>query len=331
MALTNAQRQRRYRARRKAEQRRAQYRRPELATATLAGCGAHPARPPGRVSNGWLDNLPDALQETALGHKLKAICALDLGELESVEPPRGHGRDRGEQPVATAPQFQAAHRSRVRTHTGAPQTGSNALRPTAAAPPGPTSCRCGAEPALSAALQGPSTRPGGLRVPPAEPRIGPHASVPTPGPRCPCRRQHRPRPCQAPPRRRGGSISKRRTARGSVPTPARPKPARTRRTRPLPRHPGRPLAGAAQNRRSQRLCKAPPRDQVVSGYPLLNPNRPSCAPFRLPAPLSMPPAALTTALPSSPAPSGNPPGELRGRPPGPARRRVRTIHIIHNH
>ena len=41
----------------------------------------------------WLDNLPEALQETALGDKLEAICALDLGELESVEPPRGYGRD----------------------------------------------------------------------------------------------------------------------------------------------------------------------------------------------------------------------------------------------
>ena len=41
----------------------------------------------------WLDNLPDALQESALAHKLEAICELDLAELESVEPPRGYGRD----------------------------------------------------------------------------------------------------------------------------------------------------------------------------------------------------------------------------------------------
>ena len=31
----------------------------------------------------WLDNLPDALQESALAHKLEAICELDLAELES--------------------------------------------------------------------------------------------------------------------------------------------------------------------------------------------------------------------------------------------------------
>ena len=41
----------------------------------------------------WLDNLPDALQESALAQKLEAICELDLAELESVEPPRGYGRD----------------------------------------------------------------------------------------------------------------------------------------------------------------------------------------------------------------------------------------------
>ena len=41
----------------------------------------------------WLDNLPENLQESALAHKLEAICGLDLAELESVEPPRGYGRD----------------------------------------------------------------------------------------------------------------------------------------------------------------------------------------------------------------------------------------------
>ena len=41
----------------------------------------------------WLDNLPDSLGESALADKLEAICGLDLGELESVEPPLGFGRD----------------------------------------------------------------------------------------------------------------------------------------------------------------------------------------------------------------------------------------------
>ena len=95
MALTNAQRQRRYRARRKAQQPRAQYRRPhdrrsrpqrwQDAVRTLLDLQGEYQE--------WLENLPDALQETALGDKLEAICALDLGALESVEPPRGYGRD----------------------------------------------------------------------------------------------------------------------------------------------------------------------------------------------------------------------------------------------
>ena len=41
----------------------------------------------------WLDNLPDNLTESVLAHKLEAICMLDLAELESIEPPRGFGRD----------------------------------------------------------------------------------------------------------------------------------------------------------------------------------------------------------------------------------------------
>ena len=42
---------------------------------------------------GWLDNLPDNLTASVLAHKLEAICMLDLAELESIEPPRGFGRD----------------------------------------------------------------------------------------------------------------------------------------------------------------------------------------------------------------------------------------------
>ena len=95
MALTNAQRQRRYRARRKAQQPPAQYRRPhdprsrpqrwQDAVRTLLELqGEYQA---------WLDNLPDNLGESALAHKLEAICGLDLVELEIVQPPRGFGRD----------------------------------------------------------------------------------------------------------------------------------------------------------------------------------------------------------------------------------------------
>lgn len=95
MALTNAARQRRYRERRKAQQPRLPYRTPQDrrsrpqrwhdAVRTLVDLqGEYQA---------WLDNLPDNLRESALAHRLEALCDLDLAELESVEPPRGFGRD----------------------------------------------------------------------------------------------------------------------------------------------------------------------------------------------------------------------------------------------
>ena len=95
MALTTAQRQRRYRERRKAQQPRVQYRRPQDRR-------SRPQRWQDAVRTlrdlqdeyqAWLDNLPDNLTESVLAHKLEAICDLDLAALESVEPPRGFGRD----------------------------------------------------------------------------------------------------------------------------------------------------------------------------------------------------------------------------------------------
>ncbi len=41
----------------------------------------------------WLDRLPDNLAESAVAQALRSICDLDISELESVEPPRGFGRD----------------------------------------------------------------------------------------------------------------------------------------------------------------------------------------------------------------------------------------------
>ncbi len=41
----------------------------------------------------WLDSVPDNLAESAAAEALRSICDLDLSELESVEPPRGFGRD----------------------------------------------------------------------------------------------------------------------------------------------------------------------------------------------------------------------------------------------
>ena len=41
----------------------------------------------------WLDSLPDSLRDGATAEALRAICELDLGELQAIIPPRGFGRD----------------------------------------------------------------------------------------------------------------------------------------------------------------------------------------------------------------------------------------------
>ena len=41
----------------------------------------------------WLDSLPDSLLDSATAEALRAICELDLSELQAIVPPRGFGRD----------------------------------------------------------------------------------------------------------------------------------------------------------------------------------------------------------------------------------------------
>ena len=41
----------------------------------------------------WLSALPQNLAASATAEALQAICDLDLSDIESVEPPRGFGRD----------------------------------------------------------------------------------------------------------------------------------------------------------------------------------------------------------------------------------------------
>ena len=41
----------------------------------------------------WLESLPDNLRDSATAEALRAICDLDLTELQAIEPPRGFGRD----------------------------------------------------------------------------------------------------------------------------------------------------------------------------------------------------------------------------------------------
>ena len=41
----------------------------------------------------WLQSLPDNLQDTVTAEALRAISELDLSELQAIVPPRGFGRD----------------------------------------------------------------------------------------------------------------------------------------------------------------------------------------------------------------------------------------------
>ena len=41
----------------------------------------------------WLDALPQNMEDSTTAEALRAICDLDLSELESIVPPRGFGHD----------------------------------------------------------------------------------------------------------------------------------------------------------------------------------------------------------------------------------------------
>src|SRR3954468_5900543 len=96
-ALSDAERQARYRARRQAEQTpsRVRYRRPadrrsrpqrwHDAVAELLALQAEYAA--------WFDTLPDSLSQTPSAEALQDMVELDLSELAAIQPPRGYGRD----------------------------------------------------------------------------------------------------------------------------------------------------------------------------------------------------------------------------------------------
>jgi hypothetical protein len=96
-ALSNAERQARYRARRQALQtapvvryRRAADRRsrPQRWHDTVAALVALQAE-----YAAWYDAMPDGLRDTVTAAVLEAIIDLDLDDLVAIEPPRGYGRD----------------------------------------------------------------------------------------------------------------------------------------------------------------------------------------------------------------------------------------------
>jgi hypothetical protein len=94
-AMTNAERQARYRAAhaagapvirmRRPMDHRGRARRWNDGVATLIELQAEYAA--------WLESLPENLQDGATAEALRAICELDLTELQAVTPPRGFGRD----------------------------------------------------------------------------------------------------------------------------------------------------------------------------------------------------------------------------------------------
>jgi len=95
-ALSNAERQARYRARkakqaetttrsRRPADRRTRPQRWHDAVAELLALQAD--------YTAWAEALPEALRETATAEALQAVVNLDLSDLADIEPPRGYGRD----------------------------------------------------------------------------------------------------------------------------------------------------------------------------------------------------------------------------------------------
>jgi hypothetical protein len=96
-ALSNAERQARYRGRREAEQppSKVRYRQPTDRRSrsqrwhdTVAGLVALQAE-----YATWYEALPDSFRDSATAEALQAIVDLDLDELTAIVPPRGYGRD----------------------------------------------------------------------------------------------------------------------------------------------------------------------------------------------------------------------------------------------
>jgi len=96
-ALSNAERQARYRAHRlaaegapvirirRAVDRRSRPRRWHDAVAELLALQAE--------YMAWLDGLPASLHGSATAEALQAVADLDLDALAAIDPPRGYGRD----------------------------------------------------------------------------------------------------------------------------------------------------------------------------------------------------------------------------------------------
>jgi len=94
-AMTDAERQARYRAARAAGAPVVRTRRRQTIAAALdAGTTTSQASRKEQIEfMAWLESLPDNLQDSATAEALRAICEFDLSELQAIVPPRGFGRD----------------------------------------------------------------------------------------------------------------------------------------------------------------------------------------------------------------------------------------------
>jgi hypothetical protein len=94
-AMTDAERQARYRATRAAGAPVIRIRRPADHRGRARRWDDHVA---GLVYEhiefmAWLESLPDNLQDSATAEALRTICEFDLSELQAIVAPRGFGRD----------------------------------------------------------------------------------------------------------------------------------------------------------------------------------------------------------------------------------------------
>jgi hypothetical protein len=93
MAMSNAERQRRYRRRQKAQLRQLRQAQRPRSRAQRWTAAVEELQALQEEYQGWLDNLPDSFRDTSLGEKLEAVCSLDLDALDDIELPRGWGKD----------------------------------------------------------------------------------------------------------------------------------------------------------------------------------------------------------------------------------------------
>ena len=94
-ATTHAERQARYRTKQAEGAPTFRYRKPaDRRSRVQARCHCRPTGASKRLPGlAWLEALPENMADGATADALRAICDLDLSELQSIVPPKGFGRD----------------------------------------------------------------------------------------------------------------------------------------------------------------------------------------------------------------------------------------------